>query len=80
MSTLVNPLATPDQLEASSSQLDGVPPELETSVRFASCRFIQAASMLLRLPQDIGAQAIVTFTRCWIGADGINFKDQDAQV
>lgn len=79
-SLLVNPLATPEQLEISSSQLDGVPIDLENSVRYASCQFIQAAGILLRLPQDIVAQSIITFTRFWIGPDGGSLKIYDAHV
>ncbi|KAH8702363.1 putative cyclin [Talaromyces proteolyticus] len=67
---LSNPLATPAQLTSSSSSLDGIPTDLETSVRFAGALLTQAAGVLLRLPQDVIAQAIVTFTRFWIGPDG----------
>ncbi|KAF7588028.1 E2-like enzyme [Aspergillus hancockii] len=67
---LSNALATPEQLSNSSSSIDGVAPELETSIRFAGAQLTQAAGVLLRLSQDIIAQAIVTFTRFWIGAEG----------
>ncbi|KAJ5573918.1 uncharacterized protein N7459_008345 [Penicillium hispanicum] len=67
---LSNALATPDQLSNSSSSIDGVPPDLETSIRCAGAQLTQAAGVLLRLSQDIIAQAIVTFTRFWLGADG----------
>lgn len=77
---LTNPLATNEQLQISSSQLDGVSPELENSVRFAACRLIQAAGVLLGLSQDITAQAIVIFTRFWIGADGGSLKLDNAEV
>src|SRR5436305_12891196 len=66
LSHLSNPLATPEQLVSSGSQLDGIPSDLEDSIRYASVRLTQAAGILLRLPQDIIAQAIVTFTRFWI--------------
>ena len=79
-SLLVNPLATPEQLETSSSQLDGVPTDLENSVRYASCQTIQAAGILLRSPQDIIAQSIITFTRFWIGPDGGSLKIYNAHV
>lgn len=65
-----NPLATPTQLSNSASQLDGVPPDLEASIRYACVKLTQAAGILLRLPQDIIAQAIVIFTRFWIGSEG----------
>ncbi|KAE8367744.1 autophagocytosis associated protein [Aspergillus caelatus] len=67
---LSNALATPEQLSSSSSAIDGVAPELEASIRFAGTQLTQAAGVLLRLSQDIIAQAIVTFTRFWIGAEG----------
>ncbi|KAE8381407.1 autophagocytosis associated protein [Aspergillus bertholletiae] len=67
---LSNALATPEQLSNSSSAIDGVAPELEASIRFAGTQLTQAAGVLLRLSQDIIAQAIVTFTRFWIGAEG----------
>lgn len=77
---LINPLATNEQLQVSSSQLDGVPVELENSIRFAACRFIQAAGVLLGLSQDIIAQAIVLFTRFWIGSEGGSLKIYGAEV
>ncbi|KAA8641860.1 hypothetical protein EYZ11_003094 [Aspergillus tanneri] len=67
---LSNALATPEQLSSSSSSIDGVPPDLEASIRFAGAQLTQAAGILLRLSQDIIAQAIVTFTRFWIGPEG----------
>ncbi|KAI9655007.1 MAG: hypothetical protein M1831_004966 [Alyxoria varia] len=78
-SSLVNPLATPAQLETSSSQLDGVPADLENSIRFAACRLIQAAGALLHLPQDIVAHAIITYTRFWIGPDGGSLRIYSGQ-
>ncbi|KAJ0426991.1 autophagocytosis associated protein [Aspergillus carlsbadensis] len=67
---LSNALATPEQLTSSSSSIDGVPTDLETSIRFAGAQLTQAAGILLRLSQDIIAQAIVTFTRFWLGPEG----------
>lgn len=67
---LSNALATPDQLSSSSSSIDGVPSDLEASIRCAGVQLTQAAGVLLRLSQDIIAQAIVTFSRFWLGADG----------
>ncbi|KAF9894034.1 hypothetical protein FE257_009006 [Aspergillus nanangensis] len=67
---LSNALATLDQLSNSSSSIDGVSPDLETSIRFAGTQLTQAAGVLLRLSQDIISQAVVTFTRFWIGAEG----------
>ncbi|KAF2200936.1 hypothetical protein GQ43DRAFT_432072 [Delitschia confertaspora ATCC 74209] len=65
-----NPLATEYQLMNSSSQIDRIPDDLEKSIRFAGARLTQAAGILLRLPQEVIAQAIVIFTRFWIGPEG----------
>ncbi|KAL0265330.1 hypothetical protein SLS55_001295 [Diplodia seriata] len=78
-SHLSNPLATPAQLAQSGSQLDGVPSDLEDSIRFAGQRLTQQAGILLRLPQDIVAQAIVVYTRFWIGPEGGSLKDYGAK-
>ncbi|KAJ5865330.1 uncharacterized protein N7529_007246 [Penicillium soppii] len=67
---LSNALATPDQLSNSSSSLDGVPADLETTIRCAGAQLTQTAGVLLHLSQNIIAQAIVIFTRFWLGADG----------
>src|SRR5579862_2858831 len=70
VSHLSNPLATPLQLSNSSSQADGIPVDLETSIRFAGARLTQAAGVLLRLPQDVVAQAIVLYSRFWVAEGG----------
>jgi hypothetical protein len=77
---LSNALATPDQLSNSSSSLDGVPSELETSIRCAGAQLTQAAGVLLHLSQDIIAQAIVIFTRFWLGAEGGSLRIYSAKV
>ena len=70
LSHLSNPLATPEQLITSISQLDGLPQDLEVSLRYAGARLTQLAGILLRLPQDIIAQAILVFSRFWVGEAG----------
>lgn len=70
VSHLSNPLATPKQLANSASQLDGVPIDLEDSIRYESIRLIQAAGILLRLPQELIAETIVIFSRFWLGPEG----------
>ena len=80
LSSLSNPLATIDQLSTSSSQLDGVPADLESSLRFAGCQLTQAAGILLRLPQEIIAQAIVIFQRFYIGSEGGSFRINAVKV
>lgn len=79
-SPLANPLATVSHLETSGSQLDGISPELEDSVRFAGARLSQAAGILLRLPQEVIAQAIVIFMRFWVGPDGGSLAEFGAEV
>lgn len=49
VSLLCNPLATAEQLASSPSQADGVPVDLETSLRWAGCALIQSAGILLQL-------------------------------
>ena len=73
LASLSNPLATLEQLSNSSSQLDGLSSDLEGSVRFAGIQLTQAAGILLRLPQDIVAQAIVIFARFYTGPEGGSF-------
>jgi len=75
LSSLANPLATAEQLSSSGSQLDGIPKYLETSMIFGGSRLTQIAGTLLRLPQDIVAQAIVIFTRFWVGAEGGSLRE-----
>ncbi|KAL2375226.1 cyclin domain-containing protein [Blastomyces gilchristii SLH14081] len=70
LDNLSNPLVTAAQLATSSSSLDGVTIDLETSVRYAGVRLTQAAGILLQLPQDVIAKAIVVFTRFWVGPEG----------
>ena len=75
LSHLANPLATAEQLSSSGSQLDGIPEDLETSMLFGGARLTQMAGTLLRLPQDIVAQAIVIFMRFWAGAEGGSLRE-----
>ena len=78
--TISNPLATISQLSTSSSQLDNIPASLETSLRFAGAQLTQAAGILLRLPQEIIAQAIVTFYRYYVGPEGGSFRINAVKV
>lgn len=70
LDSLSNSLATASQLENSSSSLDGVPADVETSIRYAASKLTQAAGVLLRLPQEVIAQAIVIYTKFWVGPEG----------
>ena len=80
LTSLSNPLATLEQLSSSSSQLDGLSAELENSVRYAGTQITQAAGILLRLPQEIIAQAMVIFIRFYTGPEGGNFLINSAKV
>ncbi|KAH6715705.1 cyclin-like protein [Leptodontidium sp. MPI-SDFR-AT-0119] len=78
MSHLTNPLTTPLQL--SSNPSSHLPQELQDSIRFYTARLTQAAGILLRLPQDITAQANVLLFRYWV-VDGLmewEFSDVSA--
>lgn len=79
-SPLANPLATIAQLETSGSQLDQIPSDLEDSVRYAGARLTQAAGALLRLPQEVIAQAIIVFMRFWVGTEGGSLAEFGAGV
>jgi hypothetical protein len=79
-SPLANPLATVAQLDVSGSQLDGIPQDLEDSIRYAGARLTQAAGVLLRLPQEVIAQAIIVFMRFWIGTEGGSLAEFGAGV
>jgi hypothetical protein len=68
MSHLSNPLATADQLYQNTS-VNCLPIELQDSIRFYTARLTQAAGILLRLPQDITAQANVLLFRYWLVDD-----------
>ncbi|KAG0650212.1 Cyclin-L2 [Hyphodiscus hymeniophilus] len=81
MSHLSNPLATPSQLFKVSSS-NALPIELQDSIRFYTARLIQAAGILLRLPQDITAQANVLLFRYWLVDDLMahEFSDVSAAI
>jgi hypothetical protein len=69
MSHLSNPLATAEQLYKKASVND-LPAELQDSILFFTARLTQAAGILLRLPQDVTAQANVLLFRYWL-VDGL---------
>jgi hypothetical protein len=79
-SHLVNPLATTAHLETSASQLDGVPQDLEDSIRFETAKLLQAAGILLRLPQEVIAKSIVVLARYLTGPDGGSLLENDVRV
>ena len=80
LSHLANPLPSSAQLEASATRLDGVPKDVEDSVRFETTRLLQAVGILLRLPQELVAQSIVILCRYWLGPDGGSMLEHDPKV
>lgn len=80
ISILSNPIANVAQLSTSGSQFDGVSSDLETSAIHIGARLTQIAGILLRLPQEVIAKAIVIFTRFWVGPDGGSLKEHDINV
>ncbi|KAL9002797.1 MAG: hypothetical protein Q9188_004300 [Gyalolechia gomerana] len=77
--SLSNSLATVEQLSTSSSSLDGVSSDLEASIRYAGLQITQAAGILLQLSQDIVVQAMVLFTRFYLGPEGGSFRVNSAK-
>lgn len=80
LNSLSNPLVTVEQLEITASQLDGVPVDLERSLRYQGALLTQAAGVLLKLPQDIIAQAIIIYTRFYVGSEGGSFSKNSLEV
>lgn len=77
---LSNSLATAEQISTSSSSLDGIPSDLESSIRLAGLEITQAAGILLGLPQDVVAQAMIIFTRFYLGPEGGSYRINSAKV
>ena len=65
MSHLSNPLATAEQLHQ-RALVNSLPVEIQDSIRYYTARLTQAAGILLRLPQDITAQANILLYRYWL--------------
>lgn len=80
LDALSNPLVTAEQLRNTASQADGVSLDLERSLRYHGARLTQAAGILLKLPQEIIAQAVVIFERFYVGSDGGSFKAHSLKV
>jgi len=76
---LTNPLATAEQLSQVASELDGIALPLIDSIRYQGALLTQSAGILLHLPQDTIAQAIVTFTRFYVGPEGGSFRRHAAK-
>ncbi|KAI6247592.1 Cyclin-L1 [Erysiphe necator] len=74
MSQLSNPLVTVSQLFHGVNLNNQIPPELQESIRFYTARLTQAAGILLRLPQNITAQANVLLFRYWAEVDLLKYE------
>ncbi|KAJ2452808.1 hypothetical protein GGF42_003951 [Coemansia sp. RSA 2424] len=61
--SLRNPLLTPEQIARSPSQRQGMSQELELDMRAYGCHLIEAAGIVLRVPQVVMASAQVLFQR-----------------
>ncbi|RDW77795.1 hypothetical protein BP6252_05848 [Coleophoma cylindrospora] len=79
MSHLSNPLASAAQLFSRTSD-NALPIELQDSIRFYTARLTQAAGILLRLPQDITAQANVLLHRYWLMDDLMQHEFSDVSA
>ncbi|KAK6532701.1 hypothetical protein TWF281_006879 [Arthrobotrys megalospora] len=66
VSIFTAPLATPAQLSTSPSQQSGIPESLEQKLHLVACRLIQAAGILMELPQPTIATAIVLLQRYYL--------------
>ena len=80
LTSLTNPLATVDQLESTASQVDGVSIELERSLRYHGALLTQAAGILLKLPQENTAQAVIILARFYVGSEGGSFRRNSLKV
>lgn len=82
MTHLSNPLVTVSQLIQGASLNNEIPQELQESIRFYTARLTQAAGILLRLSQDITAQANVLLFRYWaeVGLMKNEFSEVSAAV
>lgn len=80
LTTLSNPLVTVEQLESTASQEDGVQVDLERTLRYHGALLTQSAGILLKLPQEIVAQAIMTFERFYVGSEGGSFLETSLKV
>ncbi|KAJ1733807.1 hypothetical protein LPJ72_002676 [Coemansia sp. Benny D160-2] len=72
--SLRNPLLTPAQISASPSETLGLPAELEAEMRAYGCHLIEAAGIVLRVPQVVMACAQILFQRFYYVASFQDFS------
>ncbi|XP_062505222.1 cyclin-L2-like isoform X2 [Corticium candelabrum] len=70
--SLDNVLLPEEKLKETPSMAHGLDREMETDLRMLSCEFIQAAGVLLRLPQVAMATAQVIFQRFYFSKSFVN--------
>jgi hypothetical protein len=73
MAHLWNSLATAQQIEDRNTD-NGLPAELQDSIRYYTSRLTQAAGILLRLPQGITAQAVVILQRFFVAENFMKYE------
>ena len=69
LASLSNPLVTAEQLSTLRQSGSSYWTEDAQSSRFVQAQLTQAAGVLLRLPQEVVANAIVILQRLWIHYD-----------
>ncbi|KAJ1799926.1 hypothetical protein LPJ59_001481 [Coemansia sp. RSA 2399] len=72
--SLRNPLLTLEQISASPSETQGLPKDLETDMRAYGCHLIEAAGIVLRVPQVVMASAQILFQRFYYLASFQDFS------
>lgn len=78
LDTISNPLVDVEQLQHAASYHDGISAALELSLRYQTALLTQSAGILLKLPQETIAQAIVIQQRFYTG--GGSYKQHSPQV
>ncbi|CAO1629132.1 unnamed protein product [Parajaminaea phylloscopi] len=78
--TLLNPLASPEQVRLTPSGADGLPRDLEDDLRCWGCILIQRLGTFLLLPQRVSATAQVLFQRFWFVTSMRQFSVQDVSA
>ncbi|KAJ1968698.1 hypothetical protein IWQ62_001086 [Dispira parvispora] len=78
--SLTNPLLTPEQWSQPPSRIAKVPAPLETQIRHFACELIEAAGILLSLPQVAMATAQVLLQRFYYVASITQFSVRDTMM
>ena len=73
---LANPLVTSEQLSRLRDDSSVYWTEDAQTIRFVQAQLTQAAGVLLRLPQEVTATAIVILQRFWLSFDDYYEEDK----